>query len=431
VRLLAAARSASGSDDALLGAIDILEAKAWLHAGQWNRYKTAYADALEVVARARRHFEAIGDVRRTAMAFALEAEIYFERADERALDDAMFAARQAADMLEREQRPPLEEMDELRARIAFMRRDLNEAHRRFDGDGSHWETSPLPTITGRVTGAQQDQTVTLTAWSGVLRGDRSRVITDINDLVGETAQANPDGTFSIKANAGTFIVAEAKGLRSKPVRATKTPMTIQLEPTTTISGSVVGPNLMDVKAFARYDLAEHTGLVVRAPVDRDATFDLAGLLPGLTPQLGLEGPAGDGIRTVLAPDAKNMRWPAGQAVEVIVRGKIEHTPVVYVLRGRVEPMSVRDLEGRLPATIQVARCFASPVGANNTDAGREMYQAGDYHCTITGNESGDISACAVLRNQARCELATIEPTVEVPYPDGRYGAGVTPVVVAF
>jgi serine/threonine protein kinase len=431
VSLFAAARSAAGSDDALLGAIDVLEAKAWMHAGQWNRYKTAYSDALEAVEKGRRHFEAIGDARRTAIAFVTQAEIYLARGDDRALDDALFAARQAAETLERAQLPAPPEIDEIRANIAFARRDLNEAHRRFDGNGTFAETTAAPAVRGTVVGAPSDRPVTVFAWLGRIRGDRARVITDIEDLTGETLSANPDGFFKIRASEDMLIIAEAKGLRSKPMRVGKGPVTLQLEPTTTISGSLSSPNVNDVQAYARYDIG-HDGLEIRAPVDRDATFDLAGLLPGLTPQLGLVGPAGDGERSVISPDVKNMRWPAGQAIDVIVRGKGTATPQVYVLRGgNKSATSVQDFEGTLPATIDVARCEAAPVGANNTDAGREVYRSGDLHCTITGNEDGDVSACVVWDDRVKCEPLAIKRTVEVSYPDGRYAAGVTPVVVAF
>ena len=433
--LIAAARSASGSDDALLGSIDVLEAKAWLAAGQWNRYKTAYADALAAVERGRKHFEAIGDARRTAIAFEIAADIYLARGDERALDDALFAARQGADTLEQAQLPALESIDTMRAEIAFMRRDLVEAHRRFDGGGGPWEHSWPTNVTGHVVGAPTDRAATVTTWVGQLAGDRARAFTDINDLDGDTTQANPDGSFTLKARDGILIIAEANGLRSKPVRIGKGPITLQLQSTTTISGSLSGPNLLDVDAFARYEVVGHDGFVVHAPIDRDATFDLAGLPPGLTPQLGLHGPAGDGERTVLAPDVKTMHWPVGQAIDVIVRGldsSKDVTPQVYVVRGHIPaPENAHDLEAQLPAMIDVAHCEALPVGANNTDAGREVYRAGDFHCTITGNSDGDVSACVTSGDRAACAMISVKRTVEVTYPDGRYAAGVTPFVVAF
>ena len=66
-----------------------------------------------------------------------------------------------------------------------------------------------------------------------------------------------------------------------------------------------------------------------------------------------------------------------------------------------------------------------------TDAGREVYRAGDLHCTITGNPDGDVSACVVWDDRVKCETVAIKRSVEVFYPDGRYAAGVTPIVVAF
>ena len=433
VSLIAAARAAAGSDDAVLGSIDILEAQSWQAAGQWNRYKNAYSEALEAAERARKHFETIGDARRTAIVFATEAEIYLERADERALDDALFAARQAADTLERAQRDPLPVVDAIRARIAFMRRDLTEAHRRSHETGATILNREIPSVHGRIDGMPGDRPVTVTAWTGALAGDRGRVVTSIGSLDGEMATPQPDGSFSIKAIKGWLVIAEAKGLRSKPQKIDKEPITLKLEPTTTLSGTVTGLNLMDVKTFARFDLAGHDGLTIYAPVDRDATFDLAGLPAGMTPVLGTEGPAGDGTRTLIVGDIKNMTWPAGQAVDVIARGKLENDAQVYVIRGHLPsgPISASEFRGLLPATIEVATCTPQPIGANNTDAGRDVYQAGDLHCTLTGNSEGMVSACVASGNQLKCVEVTVKPTVEVTYPDGRYAAGVTPVVVAF
>ncbi|HTL35209.1 MAG TPA: serine/threonine-protein kinase [Kofleriaceae bacterium] len=434
--LIAAARSAAGSDDAVLGAIDILEADVWLAAGQWNRYKTAYSDALEAAERARKHFEAIGDGRRTAMALATEARIFLARGDERALDDALFASRQAADIIERGQLAPIPEVDEFRARIAFMRRDLTEAHRRYDAITPHHETDGQ-LRSGTITGAPAGTPVTVVTWTGELVGDRVRLYTGISELHGDVAQLRPDGTFEIKTSANMAIIAEAKGLRSRPqLVGASGPIALALEPTTTVSGSLAGPNLLEVNAFAHREVVKGTTLVIEAPVDRDGTFDLAGLpvyLTGESARFGLEGAAGDGQRVVANRDIKRLFWSYGQAVEVIVRGAKDDARA-YILWGDAHVTSPKDLDTLMDPTtpgLDAATCEAHPIGADNTDAGRDVYRPGDLHCTITGNTAGDVTICAVSGDQVRCTPARVQTTVEVTYPDGRYAAGVTPVLVAF
>jgi hypothetical protein len=257
------------------------------------------------------------------------------------------------------------------------------------------------------------------------------VFTSIGSLEGDAVQANPDGTFSIKARADMAIIAEAKGLRSKPIVVGEGPLTLQLEPTTTISGSLSSPNLMEVNAYALYKVGKNA-LLIEAPIDRDATFDLAGLPHGLPPQLGLEGPAGDATRRVLTGDAKSMFWPFGQTLDVVVRGAPAGDVRVYVLRGRFTEFTSRaDLDARVQTAVDVASCDAQAIGANNTDAGRDVYRSGDLHCSATGNTAGDVVICAVAGEHFKCLTTRIEAKAEMSYPDGRYAAGVTPVVVAF
>ena len=64
----------------LLGSVALLDANLRADLAQWNRYRQAYADALAAAADARKHFEAAGDVPRTASTLATEASIYLRRA---------------------------------------------------------------------------------------------------------------------------------------------------------------------------------------------------------------------------------------------------------------------------------------------------------------------------------------------------------------
>jgi tetratricopeptide (TPR) repeat protein len=414
--LLAAARSATSSDDTLAGIVALLDARARMHLGQWNRYRRAYSDALEAATLARRRFDAIGDVRRSAVALTTMAEIYLERGDESALDDAQFALRQAGDALD-VANLDTHEVDRLRAHVAFLRRDYGEAHRRYDAIG---KIQPMidETVSGRVVGAA-GKTVTVVAWHGELAGDRTRIYTDPHFL-GDIVQAADDGTFTVHARPDWAIIAETKGMRSKPILVGKSPV-LALVATTTVSGSATGHNLLGVSAFARYTVGD-SHLSLRAAIDRDDRFDLVGLPPGAM-QLGLIGPAGTGERIIRNDDA----WPSGQAIEAILRGHAD--ALVYVLRGTVNPKTIGEVEKLAHDAADVASCMPSTIGADNTDAGREVYRAGDYHCVITGNATGPATVCAGNAERLTCKPLDIEPTVEVSYPDGRYAAGVTPVVL--
>ena len=65
------------------------------------------------------------------------------------------------------------------------------------------------------------------------------------------------------------------------------------------------------------------------------------------------------------------------------------------------------------------------VGATATDAGREVYQPGDRHAVITGNATGKATACVAKV----CKTVELRPSVVIEFPDGRYAAGVTPIVL--
>ena len=72
-----------------------------------------------------------------------------------------------------------------------------------------------------------------------------------------------------------------------------------------------------------------------------------------------------------------------------------------------------------------------PVGADNTDAGREVYRPGDRHAVITGNSDGVIyTVCATtkLAGPFACKTVPVANTVAIDYRDGRFGAGVTPIL---
>jgi len=402
VAAFATARSAINDDPLLLGSLELSAAEAYLHLAQWQRYPTAYTEALTHAQEARRHFESVADVRRAAMASAREAEIYLSRGDDRALDSALFAALKADDALTAAKLPTLPELDNIRRRVAFARREFNELHRLTDTTTAHETTPGTIEIKGRV---EPPQRVRIIAWSGNLVGDPRRGYIDTGVPGIDIVQSAEDGSFTVHAEPGWAIFADGVDQRSVPQAIGTTPLVLAVKPAMTLSGTVKGRNMLGVRAFAEYKVGASSWTLI-VPVERDGTFDLRGMPAGGTPSFGTSGDAGHGERTVRASSATALTWPFGQAVEVIVRGLV----------GPVTIMSGAN---------DVATAEPIPVGASNTDAGREYYQPGDFHAVITGVATGPMKVCA----GEKCRQLAVEPSVMIEYPDGRFGAGVTPTLL--
>jgi serine/threonine protein kinase/tetratricopeptide (TPR) repeat protein len=420
------ATNAAGSDPLLLGARSLLAAIAYAHAAQWNRYASGYDEALQLIAQARQQFDAIGDVPRSAYAAAIEAEVYLMRGDDRALDDALFAARRGQDALAAAKLPPLPQLDHVRATVAFARRDYTELYRIQQATGDNEMSSvPAPIVEGRVTG-DGVATALVVAWPAELVGNPRRLA--MTRSPGHLVRVERDGTFSIKADRDWAIMAETQDARSQLRLVGQGPLELKLEPTTTISGRVQGRNWFGVKAFARYALGAHRW-TMETPIDKDGTFDLRGLPPGAR-TYGTTGPAGTGERTILAgANPRSITWSYGQAIEVIVRAaKVDADARLWVVRGEHAVKTRADLDAVLATAADVAHSRLEPVGAGNTDAGRELYRPGDRHAVITGNSAGAYTVCVALEVGPVCKLLTVEQTVAIEYPDGRFGGGVTPIL---
>ena len=136
--------------------------------------------------------------------------------------------------------------------------------------------------------------------------------------------------------------------------------------------------------------------------------------------------------TVTGPRYLDIAWPHGQAIEVIVRApKFDAGAKAWVLHSkRSEFASRADFEAVVATAFDVATSELGPIGADNTDAGREVYRAGDRHAVITGNVDDDYTVCvsATATGPVTCKVLAVKRTVEVSYPDGRFAAGVTPIV---
>ena len=190
----------------------------------------------------------------------------------------------------------------VRAEVAFARRDFVEVHRRFDQlAGSHAVPADALEVTGRVVvPAGVTTPITVVAWTGKLTGDRARVYTDSQTVDGDIVQAAPDGSFTIHArrgggnhrrDQGPSLAAARRSARSRPCSSSR-----RRRP---CPGTVAGKNLFGVRAFARFTAGPDNTFVVETPVEKDETFDLAGLPPGVF-VTGTAGMAGQGRRVVLA-----------------------------------------------------------------------------------------------------------------------------------
>ncbi|HEX5063345.1 MAG TPA: hypothetical protein VFV99_28410, partial [Kofleriaceae bacterium] len=428
------ATNAAGGDPLLLGARSLLAALAYAHAAQWNRYPTGYDEALRLITEARKQFDEIGDVQRSAFAAATEAEVYLMRGDDRALDDALFAARRGLDALEAAKLPRLPQLDDVRAKVAFARRDYKELYRiQQANNATEPKLASAQLIKGRVVGENAGAAIVV-AWQGSLTGHAKRLVMNAHEMTGDLVRVESDGTFMIRANPDWMIMAETKGARSAPQLVGDKPPALKLEPTVTVSGQVESLNLFDVQVFARYTTAHDHAWELRAPVDKDGSFDLGGLPPG--PHVyGTHGPAGTGERTIIAgANPKQITWSYGQAIEIIVRAKthFDDGARAWVIRGEHAPESAAQLEALLASAPDVATSKLYPIGADNTDAGRDTYRTGDRHAVITGNSDGvRYTVCARPTGDSKptCIPFPFEKTVGIPYDDGRYGAGVSPILL--
>jgi hypothetical protein len=247
------------------------------------------------------------------------------------------------------------------------------------------------------------------AWRGNLVGDPRRGYTWPDAEAMEIVHTREDGTFTLHAEPGWAVLAEAADQRSQPQVIGTGALTLALRPTVTLSGTVASKNLFGVHAFARYRVGAGSW-TLQVPVMSEGVYDLRGLPQGGEPVFGTRGSAGHGRREVVGT-GKALTWPSGQNLEVIVR-----SPALAEATELVVTSGDRDR-----ATAPLRR-----IGSTATDAGREVYQPGDRHAVIAGNASGKVTACVAKV----CKTLELKPSASIVYPDGRAAAGVTPIVLA-
>ncbi len=425
------ATNATKGDPMLLASRSLLAALAYAAAAQWNLYQGGYDEALELTAEARKLYDEIGDVERSAQTAYVEAQIYLQRGDARALDDALFAARRGQDALAAAKLALHPGLERVRAQVAFARRDWTELYRALRAAGPN-EPAPTraPLVKGRVVGDMAG-IATVVAWKGDAVGHPRAIVMSPRELVGEIVRAERDGSFAIHAEPGWAIMAEWLDARSTPQLVGTGPVTLKLEPTVTVSGRIDGKNWFGVKAFARYSIGENHW-ILETPVDGEGAFDLRGLPAGAR-VYGVEGPAGNATRTIVAGVApKGLTWSYGPGIEAIVRAKqIDDDARVWIVRGAHTPATRADLEALAVKAADVATATLGRIGADNTDVGRELYRAGDRHAVITGNYSDNpYTACVTPTRDApvACKTISVEAGRTLELSDGRYAATVTPIL---
>ncbi|MBA3464788.1 MAG: protein kinase [Deltaproteobacteria bacterium] len=436
-RLLVYARKEvklTGNELVQVSALAGFEARAQLDLAQRGLHQKAYDEALAQARKAEAGYAAAGDLRRSARLTALVLEILAELGGATTFDDAIFAARTAEAAMTAAKLDPEPALDAARAWIELQRGEFFLAHQLYAR-----MAGPLPPARGvERTGIVVDaagkpvRNARVVVWRGTLVGDPVSTVTDPSTLDGDRSESGADGTFTVRAEPGDSVIAEYPRLRSTPQLVGTGTITVKLEPTTILPGTVDRPGLIDAWVTARYASGANIW-ELRVPARRDRSFQLSGL-PRTAPQVAIIGTEWQGQRRVIGGvNATKLTWPVGQALEVILRGPVEPDAMVWIFRAVQVPKTRAEVEALAARATEVAWGALTPIGSDNTDAGRAVYQPGDRHVVISGNVDGAVSVC-VARSAAppspvECRIVRVAQGVDVREPDDEpWPVAVTPVV---
>ena len=435
LRYVRADVKAAGNEPTLVAALAGFEARAAEGLAQWGRYPKAYDEALAQARKSAAQYVAAGDQRRAARLSAIAADIIMARGGSSALDDAMFEARAAGEGLVAAKVDPVPQLDRARAIIERQRGEFALAQQLFARAAGPLASPAGPTRTGTVVAANGKPIANarVVAWHGELAGDPTNVVTDLSELDGEQVETGADGTFTIHAQLGDAIIAELADARSLPMLVSAAPLQLAVATAGELLGTVDRPMLVGVFAEARYTVGGNVWSL-RVPVAKDKRFHLMGMPRGAA-AIGTTGEAAHGTRRVASgPDPTKLTWPIGEAIEVIARGPLEPgAATAWVFRGKQAPKHRAEAEALAAKVAEVASAPLAPIGADNTDAGRAVYAAGDHHAVISGNLDGDVSVClargAAPDAAVACKVVPIKQSVPADPGEGPHGVGVTTVIL--
>jgi hypothetical protein len=105
-----------------------------------------------------------------------------------------------------------------------------------------------------------------------------------------------------------------------------------------------------------------------------------------------------------------------------------------VFRAPVSPKTRAQAEAMVERSSDVAWAPLTPIGSDNTDAGRAVYAPGDRHAVISGNPYGQVTVCIARgpepASAVECrDLPVVQEVPDVPQA-APHGVGVTPVIFA-
>ena len=207
------------------------------------------------------------------------------------------------------------------------------------------------------------------------RRSRAASYTDPRASTARSSQADADGTFTIHAEPGWAIIAETKGhALDAAARRHRRADARSSQPTTTVSGTAQRPATCSAcDAFARLRGRRRARWIVDdARSSATATFDLA--RPAARRARARHRRRRRRRRSARSsrPNREaTRRGRTAQAIDVIVRAKhVGDDARVWVVRGEHATGRERraELEQRCPTS---RRRTLEPIGADNTDAGRE------------------------------------------------------------
>lgn len=334
--------------------------------------------------------------------------------------------------------------------VALLRGDLAAVHEWSDREGAATPANGAVAMRGRVVDVHGNAVggATVVAWVGILEGDARRAYWRAPHTMdplhyegdappayqrpgfdADVATTDAEGRFTVRAAPDGGIIAELGDRRSRPRVIGNGSIVLRLEPTRTIEGTVASDHevLSGIAITARYQLGRTLAWDCTAAVGRLHDYHLAGL-PGGRATLRLDDWSVRPRKLEFGPvrDGAELRWPAGPALDVIVRGGSQRTPWVYLLRGHETARTTADLDRLVDRAAAATVNPALVVGAGDLSVeGMKYYQRNDRHRMLFDTAPGQVTVCVA---EADPTSAAICQTIEVPETTPKIRDGHDPVI---